>query len=112
MLNMVNKIRIYRIMVAAMVIVGLALPGCHRKRPEKKAPAPAVLKAQYDQLFQVNGDGSVSAKLSLNINGALAAPGTKFIRGVQFSGVDITQYIGHDIDVQEEDGGFKIIKFY
>jgi hypothetical protein len=37
-------------------------------------------------------------------------PGVSFTPGVSFSGVDIAQYAGHDLDVEQRADGTMVIK--
>lgn len=66
-------------------------------------------KVSFDSIFKINEDGSLEALQRTRIGGATFGSGAKFRKGVSLSGVDFTQFIGHDFEV-ETDGDVLVIK--
>lgn len=116
-----NKIKDIGISIVVIMFSGLFLVGCYNSPSDqldnKKLPAPlsqlsSTAKVPFDQLFQVNADGSVSPKMPVSFKGVTMTSAVKFSSGVMFSGIDITKYIGHDIEVNQQNGVSNIIRFY
>jgi len=53
----------------------------------------------FYEVFHANPDGSFTPKVAIKIGGVMMGPGVSFTPGVSFSGVDIAQYAGNDLDV-------------
>jgi hypothetical protein len=68
-----------------------------------------MAKVNFDTIFIRHEDGSIEPKQRLRIGGVTLGPGVKFNKGVSFSGVDFTQFIGNDFEV-ETDGDILVIK--
>ena len=51
-------------------------------------------------MFNILPNGSITPKFQIKIGGVVMGPGVAFTKGVSFSGVDIAQYVGHDLDVE------------
>lgn len=117
-----KKTRFVKPSIVVIILSGMFLIGCNNNssenQPEKKTlnlPASqpsSTAKVPFNQLFQVNADGSVSPKVVVSIKGVTMTSGVKFTSGVTFSGVDITKYIGHDIEVNQQNGVCDIVRFY
>ncbi len=70
------------------------------------------MRVSYDQIFQVNPDGSVSPRMQVTIGGVTMGPGVAFRSGASFSGVDVASKRGKDIDIEKQ-GDVVVIKgFY
>ena len=69
-------------------------------------------KLNFYQIFRINSDGSVEPIRIVRIGGVQMGPGVKFGRGVLFGGIDITQYIGRDFQVEESSGILIITGIY
>ena len=54
-------------------------------------------KYNFFDVFQENSDGSLTPKVSINVNGINFGPGTRFTRGVAFGGIDFHQYKDYNI---------------
>jgi len=61
-------------------------------------------KINFFQIFKVNADGSIEPLRPVRIGGVQMGPGVKFTKGVSFSGIDLSQYIGRDFLVEESSG--------
>jgi hypothetical protein len=59
-----------------------------------------------------NNNGVVTPKVNVNINGVTMSPGVSFGGGVLFGGVELTQYIGKDFDVELQNGVYVIKGIY
>lgn len=67
------------------------------------------MKKTFWEIFKVHPDGGIEPIKMVKIGGVQFGPGVRFGKGVSFSGVDLTLYIGHDLEVEEE-GTLTIIK--
>ena len=67
------------------------------------------MRVPFNEVFSDNGDGSYTPKSGIRIGGAIAT-GIRFWRGVPFSGVDIVQYAGRDLEVEPYLDGIVEIK--
>lgn len=66
----------------------------------------------FDGIFSRNEDGSFSPRQTIRVGGVTLAPGVRFISGVAFAGIDFTQYIGRDFEVQIDNGVIVITGIY
>ncbi len=57
------------------------------------------MKVNFYQLFITNPDGSIEPKVRIRVGGVEFGPGVRFGRGVQFSGIDFSLFLGKDFDV-------------
>jgi hypothetical protein len=69
------------------------------------------MRMRFDELFN-NNNGVVTPKVNVNINGVTMSPGVSFGGGVLFGGVELTQYIGKDFDVELQNGVYVIKGIY
>ena len=63
-----------------------------------------MARIEFWKLFQVNPDGSLQVIRRLSMGGFTLEPGQRIERGVTFSGFDIFQYTGRDLEVNEQNG--------
>ncbi len=56
------------------------------------------MRKHFSDLFS-NQNGVITPKVTIHINGVTMSPGVSFGGGVSFSGVDLTQFIGKDLEV-------------
>lgn len=64
-------------------------------------------------VFSELPDGSLSPRVSIDVNGVVFGPGVVFQKGVVFGGIDFQLYKYRDIAVEKlPDGNFKIVGFY
>lgn len=61
-------------------------------------------KINFYKIFKVNVDGSIEPLRLVKIGGIQMSPSVRFGRGVSFSGIDLSQYIGRDFLVEEKAG--------
>ena len=61
-------------------------------------------RMRFWDLFRANPDGSLQPTRVVKIGGVQMDPGVKFTRGVAFSGFDLFQYYGRDLEVEIQDG--------
>jgi len=66
-------------------------------------------RINFFQIFKVNSDSSIEPSKIVRIGGVQFGPGVRFGRGVSFSGIDLSQYIGRDLLVEEQ-GDVLIVK--
>ena len=60
------------------------------------------MRVNFHQIFKLNSDGSIEPIRRIKIGGVEFGPGVRFTRGISFGGIDLSQYIGRDFEVQEE----------
>lgn len=65
-------------------------------------------RINFYQIFKVNTDGSIEPLRLIRIGGVQMGPGVRFGKGVAFSGIDLSQYIGRDFAIEEQEGVFVI----
>jgi len=61
-------------------------------------------RINFYQIFKVNNDGSIEPLRSVRIGGVQMGPGVRLSKGVSFSGIDLSQFIGRDFAVEEQTG--------
>ncbi len=72
-------------------------------------------RLKFLDIFQEYPDGSLSPKMSIEVNGVIFNSGTIFQKGVVFGGIDFHLYKYKDIAVISEEnseGPLKIFGFY
>ena len=62
------------------------------------------MRINFWQIFKTHPDGSIEPIRRVRIGGAEFGIGFRFAKGVTFSGIDLTQYIGRDFETDEQDG--------
>ena len=70
------------------------------------------MRVPFSTLFTVNEDGSLEPKVRIRMGGVTIGPGFKFTRGVNIAGLDLTQYVTHDLEVTQQDDVFIITGIY
>jgi hypothetical protein len=53
-------------------------------------------------VFLQNPDGSIQAIKPIKLAGVVLNPNVKYSKGILFSGFDLFQFIGHDIELQDQ----------
>ena len=61
-------------------------------------------RINFYQIFRVNTDGSIEPLRPIRIGGVQMGPGVRFGKGVSFSGVDLSLYVGRDFLVEDSNG--------
>ncbi|HEX3568380.1 MAG TPA: hypothetical protein VHT70_01755 [Candidatus Saccharimonadales bacterium] len=61
-------------------------------------------RISFWKIFQVNPDGTIQPIVRVSLGGFILEPGQKIQQGVTFSGFDLFQYTGRDLEVQKKDG--------
>lgn len=70
------------------------------------------MRTSFWNVFKVNADNSIEPLRRVRIGGVQMGPGVKFGPGVSFSGIDISKYIGRDMET-DESGDVTVIRgFY
>ena len=70
------------------------------------------MRVPFDQIFETNSNGSVTAKAPVRIGKSTLTPGVPFTEGVSFDGIDIVKNRGHDLEIEQEAEGFIITSVY
>ncbi len=69
------------------------------------------MRISFSEVFQDNGNGSYTPKHKVKIGGITMGPGGVNLKpGVSFCGVDVANYVGHDLEVDRHAGGTIEIK--
>jgi hypothetical protein len=72
-----------------------------------------IMRVAFSEIFNDNGDGSYTPKGAIRVGAVTMGSGVAFRSGVQFSGVDIAQYVGKDLEIVTHPGGIvEITGFY
>lgn len=66
----------------------------------------------FYQIFKINSDESIEPLRTVRIGGVQLGPGVKFGRGVLFGGIDLSQYVGRNFAVEDENGVIVITGIY
>lgn len=61
------------------------------------------MRVNFNQLFEIQ-NGMISPKVQVHINGTTMSPGISFGGGVAFGGIDLSQFVGMDFDVEIQNG--------
>ena len=59
-------------------------------------------RRNFFEIFKVNIDGSIEPLRLVKIGGVQMGPGVRFGKGVSFSGIDLSQDVGRDFSVEEQ----------
>ena len=69
-------------------------------------------KRKFYTVFTVHPDGSVEPRERIRIGGIEFGPGVHLWRGVVFSGIDLFDYVGHDLETKKSRGVTVITGIY
>lgn len=61
-------------------------------------------RLNFYEIFQVHPDGSIEPRRVVRIGGVQLGPGVRFMKGIAFSGIDLSLYVGRDFLVEESNG--------
>jgi len=59
-------------------------------------------RVKFWDLFQLNPDGSIRPIKSVKVAGVVLNPDTNYSKGVLFSGFDLFQFYGRDLELTEQ----------
>ncbi len=68
-----------------------------------------MARVNFQSLFVRHEDGSLEPRQRIRIGGVEFGPGVRFTQGVQFAGIDLTLFVGHDFEI-DVDKGVIVIK--
>jgi len=70
------------------------------------------MRINFHEIFNLNADGSIASKeRTIRIGGVQFVPGVKF-KNVSFSGVNLSKFVGRDLEVREENNIYIITGIY
>lgn len=69
-------------------------------------------RVNFYQIFRMNPDGSIEPLRVIRIGGVQFGQGVRFSKGVSFSGIDLSQYVGRDFLVEDQVGVLVIKGIY
>lgn len=70
------------------------------------------MRINFYDIFNVNADGSISSKeKTIRIGGVQFGPGARF-KNVSFGRINLSEYIGRDFEVRDENGVYVITGIY
>jgi len=70
------------------------------------------MRTPFDAIFNRLQDGSYEPRQRVRIGGVTFGPGFHFNAGVVLSGVDFTQFIDHDLEVETDQDVLVITGIY
>lgn len=70
------------------------------------------MKYKFDEIFRENSDGSLTPRRTVRIGSATLGPGVTFGPGVSFSGINIFDFKGADIEAEDKVSVLVIRGFY
>lgn len=68
-----------------------------------------MAKIAFNSVFIQHPDNSLEPRQRIRVGGVEFSPGVRFTKGIAFSGVDFTQFIGRDLEI-ETDADVIVIK--
>ena len=71
-----------------------------------------MARLTFDTVFLRNTDGSFSPRQIIRVGGVTLGPSVRFSPGVAFAGIDFTQYVNRDLEVQIDNGIMVITGIY
>ncbi len=63
----------------------------------------------FNEIFNTHVDGSIEPRRLIQVGGVSFGPGVRFNRGVSFSGIDFSLFIGREFQVRDENGVINIL---
>ena len=66
----------------------------------------------FNEIFIIHPDGSIEPRQPIQVGGVSFGPGVRFGRGVSFSGIDFSLFVGRNFQVREENGILDILGVY
>lgn len=60
------------------------------------------MRVPFNTIFIQHPDDTLEPIQRIRVGGVEFGPGVRFSRGVAFGGVDFTQFIGHDLEIETE----------
>ena len=73
-----------------------------------------MARVKFESVFKKYEDGSIEPLQRIRIGGVTfgPGPGVVFRPGIAIAGVDLTQYVGHDLEVETDNGVLVITGIY
>ncbi|MBI4078808.1 MAG: hypothetical protein HY429_00745 [Candidatus Levybacteria bacterium] len=71
-----------------------------------------MARVAFESIFQVNPNGTIEPKQTTRIGGVTITPGITFSKGVGVGGIDLTQFIDHDLEITTDNGVIVITGIY
>lgn len=68
-----------------------------------------MARINFNSIFEQRPDGTLTPLQRIRVGGVELSPGVIFSKGVAFGGIDFTQFINHDLEV-ETDGEILVVK--
>ncbi len=60
------------------------------------------MRVPFNTIFIQHPDGTLEPRQRIRVGGVEFGPGVRFSRGVALGGIDFTQFIGRDLEVETE----------
>lgn len=70
------------------------------------------MRVRFNEVFTVNGDGSISPKVPVVVGGIQLAPGMDFGRRVRLGTVHFAAVAGRDLEVDQQAGVTYVLRPY
>ncbi len=69
-------------------------------------------RMNFNQIFIVHSDGSIEPRFPVRVGGVSFGPGVRFGKGVSFSGIDFSLFMGKEFQVRREGQIINILGVY
>jgi hypothetical protein len=66
----------------------------------------------FNEIFFIHPDGSIEPRFPVQVGGVSFGPGVRFGKGVSFSGIDFSLFIGRDFQVRRDGQIINILGIY
>jgi len=70
------------------------------------------MRRNFYEVFRTNPDNSLEPLHRVRIGGVEFGPGVKLSGGVRFGGIDLTKYIGRDLEIETDGDTWVITGIY
>ena len=72
-----------------------------------------MARVKFDSVFKVNtADGTIEPRQTTRIGGVTINPGIIISKGVGIGGIDLAQYIDHDLEITTDGGAIVVTGIY
>jgi hypothetical protein len=73
---------------------------------------PLFMRVRFNDVFTVNGDGSISPKQPIMVGGVQLTPGMDFGRRVRLGNVHFAAVAGRDLEIEQQGGMTYLVRPY
>ena len=70
------------------------------------------MRVRFNDVFRINGDGSITPKVPVVVGGVALSPGVQFGRRVRLGNVHFAGVAGRDLEVDQQAGVLYLLRSY